>query len=469
MAAARYSFLVPLIVGCTQFMHQFDGVAIATALPAMALSMNADPLRLNLAITTYLMTLAVFVPISGWMAGRFGAKRIYLIAIVVFVCSSCACALSQSLWQLVAARIVQGIGGAMMTPVGRVIVVKSAPRTDIVKAMTYITIPAAMAPLFGPSVGGFVVTYFSWHWIFLINIPIGLLGLLLVWWKIPDVEREPRTPLDAWGFTLVATGIACLMLGFEVMGRGLVSAYVIMALLAAGLICATLYVRRSRRIEFPIIDLSLLRIGTFRASVLAGGLFYMGTTAFVFLLTFMLQLGFGYSAFAAGATTLAGALGSLVTRFVIRQLLTAFGFRTLLVTNGALMVAFLIVCGLLLPFIPYPAILVMLFFGGLARSTQFAAIQSMAYADMPRALMGRATSFGAMAQQLSQSFGVGLAALTIHMSLLWNGGEKLTATDIASGFMMIALAAFASLVMFARMPANAGAALGPKGEDSGKL
>lgn len=468
-STAGFSFFIPLIVGCSQFMHQLDGVAIATALPAMAKSMNEDPLRLNLAITTYLLALAVFVPISGWMADRFGAKRIYLLAIVLFTASSLMCGFSQSLGEIIVFRTLQGIGGAMMTPVGRVIVMKTAPRSQMVKAITYITIPAAMAPLFGPSLGGFMVTYFSWPWIFFVNLPIGLAGFLLVWWKIPDIPKEAPTRLDTWGFTLVATGIACLMLGFEVMGRNLMPIAAIVGLLIAGAFCGIMYVRRARRIENPIVDLSLLRIQTFRSSIFAGGLFYIGTTAFVFLLTIMLQLGFGYSAFAAGATTLAGALGSLLTRFVIRKLLAWLGFRRLLLLNGTLMVVYLSICAFIRPEISIIVLLTVLFFGGFARSTQFSSIQAIAYADMPRAVMSRATSFAAMAQLLAQSFGVGLAALTIHLSLLWRGGEKLTPSDIASGFILIALAALISLLMFARMPADAGAALGPGGKDSGAL
>ena len=218
---ARYSFMIPLIVGCAQFMHQFDGAVIATALPSMARSMREDPLQLNLAITCYLLALAVFVPISGWLADRFGAKRIYILAIVVFTVSSMLCGLSSTLPELVISRVLQGIGGAMMTPVGRVIVVKSVPRADLVKAMSYVTIPGALAPLLGPSVGGFIVTYFSWPWIFFMNLPIGILGIILVMIHIPEIKEDEVAPLDRAGFLLAAVSLASLMLGFESMGRDL--------------------------------------------------------------------------------------------------------------------------------------------------------------------------------------------------------------------------------------------------------
>ncbi|MGE3246594.1 MAG: MFS transporter [Beijerinckiaceae bacterium] len=469
MSRARYSFAIPLIVGCSQFMHQFDGVAIATALPSMAREMGENPLHLNLAITAYLLTLAIFVPISSWLADRYGAKRVYLLAIAIFTTSSVLAGLSQTLEQLVAARICQGIGGAMMNPVGRAIVVRTAPRSDIVKAMTYITLPAAMAPLFGPSVGGFIVTYFSWHWIFFINLPIGLAGLALVMWKIPDVAREEPRPLDLIGFLLVATGVAFLMGAFSSMGRGILPIWAIVALLVAGLGCGIWYLRRAKNVPAPIVDLSLLKIGTFRASLGAGGLFYMGTTAFVFLLALLLQVGFGMSAFAAGATTLAGALGSLTTRFIIRKLIAMFGFRRLLLLNGTVMAVFLLICSQFTPSFPHLLILAILYIGGISRSTQFSAIQAMGYADMPRPLMSRATSFSAMAQQMAQSFGVGLAALVIHSSQLLRSAETVNTTDIAWGFFAIALAAIASLLLFVRLPADAGRALGPDAEDSGAI
>ena len=461
MAAARYSFAIPLIVGCSQFMHQFDGVVIATALPTMARSMNEDPLRLNLAITSYLLALAVFVPISGWLADRFGAKRVYLTAIAVFTASSLMCGLSQSLAALVVSRVVQGIGGAMMIPVGQTIVAKTAPRTDLVKAMSYVSIPAALAPLFGPSVGGFIVTYFDWRWIFFINLPIGVLGLAMVWSKIPDLPPEPRAPLDVRGSILLSAAVIGLVFGFESMGRGLLPAEVVAAVIVGGAICGVLYVLHARRIDNAVVDLSLLRVPTFRFAIAGGALFYVGTTAVVFLLSLMLQLGFGFSAFAAGATTLAGAIGSFSSRFLIRPTLRLFGFRVSLLINGAVTGAYLVICGFFRPSTPFSLILVLLFIGGVARSNQFTAIQSLAYADVPRSRMSGATSFAAMSQQLAQSFGVGLAALVIHLGLVWRGDASPTAADIGPGFFALAVVSIASLFVFFRLPPQAGASLGP--------
>ena len=441
-------------------MHQFDGAAIATALPSMADSLRENPLTLNLAITSYLLALAVFVPVSGWMADRFGAKRIYMVAIVVFTASSVLCGLSNSLLTLVISRILQGIGGAMMTPVGRVIVVKSAPKSDLVKAMNYITIPGALAPLLGPSVGGFIVTYFSWPWIFFINLPIGLAGLILVWKFIPEIHEESVAPFDARGFVLAATGLATLVFGFEAMGRGLIPTQVVLALLTLGSICAALYILHARRASTPIIDLRLLKNQNFAASLGGGALFYMGTTSVVFLLSLLLQVGFGYTAFEAGLTTLAGAAGSLVTRFVFRPLLNITGFRRLLIVNAIVMGLYLLSCALFSPTTPFAIIMIVLLIGGFARSTQFSAVQTLAYIDMPSQQTSRGTSFASMAQQLSQSFGVGLVAVVIHLAQVWHGSPTLSASDIAPGFVAIGLATIVSSFVFFRLPAETGYDLG---------
>jgi MFS family permease len=214
---SRFSIIVPLIVGCAQFMHQFDGTMITTALPVMPVSLHEDPLKLNLAITCYLLALAVFVPISGWMADRYGARRVFLAAIAVFTASSVLCGLSGTLAEIVIWRTVQGIGGAMMTPVGRVIVVKSVPRLEIIRAMNYVTIPAVLAPLIGPSVGGFIFTYFSWPWIFFLNLPIGLLGLVLVYAYVPDLREETVAPLDLQSF---GVGLTALVVHLSTVLRG---------------------------------------------------------------------------------------------------------------------------------------------------------------------------------------------------------------------------------------------------------
>jgi EmrB/QacA subfamily drug resistance transporter len=456
---SRSTLIIPLIVGGAQFMHQFDGAVIATALPSMAASLHEDPVRLNLAITTYLLALAVFVPVSGWMADRFGARRVFMSAIVVFTVSSVLCGIAHSLFELVLYRILQGMGGAMMTPVGRVIVLKSVPKLQLVQAMNYITIPAVLGPLLGPSVGGFIVTYFSWPWIFFINLPIGLAGIFMVRIFIPDIRTEQVARLDLRGFVLIGLAGAGLVFGFEAIGRGVLPASIILASIAAGAVCGGLYLIHARRTAVPIIDLGLLRIRTFAASIWGGGLFYLSTTSSVFLLALLLQLGFGFTAFQAGLMTLASAVGSLAMRFAFRPLLRPLGFRRLLIYNAVLTGAFLIGCGFFRVTTPYAVIAFALLIGGFSRSIQFTAVQSLGYAEMPSELFSRATSFMAMAQQLVQSFGVGLVALVVHLSLIWHARAAIAPEDVALGYFTIGVMALASVVIFYRLPAHAGAEL----------
>jgi EmrB/QacA subfamily drug resistance transporter len=455
----RSVVLIPLIVGAAQFMHQFDGAVIATALPSMAASLGEDPIRLNLAITSYLLALAVFVPVSGWMADKFGARRVFMSAILVFTASSVLCGLSHSLPELVLYRTLQGIGGAMMTPVGRVIVVKSVPKLQLVQAMNYITVPAVLGPLLGPSVGGFIVTYFSWPWIFFINLPIGLLGILLVRAFIPDVREEGVLPLDLRGSALIGIAVAGLVFGFEALGRQVLPAWVVLASIGCGLLFAALYLNHAGRTADPIVDLKLMRVRTFAASISGGSLFYLGTTSSVFLLALLLQLGFGLTAFQAGLMTLASATGSLLQRLAFRSLLRPLGFRRLLIWNALVTGVYLAGCGFFRIGTPYVVIVLALLIGGFSRSVQFTAVQSLGYAEMPSAQVSRATAFSAMAQQLAQCIGVGMTALVVHLSLIWHGRDAIMAEDVALGYYAIGTAALVSTVIFYLLPAHAGVEL----------
>jgi EmrB/QacA subfamily drug resistance transporter len=458
----RSPILASLIVGCAQFMHQFDGAVITTALPSMAESLGEDPIRLNLAITCYLLALAVFVPVSGWMADKFGAKRVFIAAIVVFTTSSVVCGFAHSLPHLVIARTIQGIGGAMMTPVGRVIVIKSVPRARLVQAMNFITVPGVLGPLLGPSVGGFVVTYFSWPWIFFLNLPIGIAGVFLVRRYIPDIREENVAPLDLRGFILVGIALAGLVIGFSAMGRGVLPLPIIVAAIGGGAVCSVLYFMHARYRANPIIDMSLMRVPTFSASILGGSLFFLSTVSSVFLLALLLQLGFGLSAFQAGLMTLASAAGAVLMRFTFQAILRRLGFRRTLIWTGFITGGFLITCGLFNTATPYVVILVILFIGGYSRSVQFTAAQALTYADLPPDKVSRATSFFSMVQQLMQSVGVGVAALGVHISLLLHGREELVAADVSVGYFVIGILALGSVVVFWLLPAHAGSELSGK-------
>lgn len=449
--------LIPLIVACALFMENLDSTVIATALPEIARSMNENPLHLSLAITSYLLSLAVFIPASGWAADRFGARFMFRLAIVVFVLGSVLCGLSQSMYQLVGARILQGIGGAMMVPIGRLVILRSIPKSELVSAMAYLTVPALLGPVFGPPVGGFIATYGAWQWIFFINVPIGIIGFILVSRFIEEV-REPTTPrFDTVGWGLAGLGLACLVFGFENVGRGLLPDGLVVALLAAGAALLVLYVRHMRRTARPILDLTLLRVATYRASILGGFLFRIGIGALPFLLPLMLQLGFGLTPFQSGLLTLSGAIGAIVMKTGVGIIVRQFGFRNVLLVNSVICGLFLMANGLFTPATPHWLILAVLLIGGIFRSLQFTAVNTMAYADLPDTRMSSATSLASTAQQLSVSFGVGTGALILHLTLAWRDDAELSAGDFWPAFLIIGLISMLSALVFLPLPANAGA------------
>ncbi len=250
MARAATS-LIPLIVACSLFMEQLDSTVIATALPTIARELDVDPLRLNLAITCYLLSLSVFIPLSGWMADRFGARTVFRAAIGVFMLGSILCGISDNLWEFVIARMVQGMGGAMMSPVGRFVMLRSVPKADLMRAMIVVTTPAMLGPVFGPPLGGFIVTYFSWRWIFFINVPIALLGIILVTLFVDNLREDNVRPIDWTGFALTGIGLSCLVFGFEIVGRGGLPVGIVVSMIAVGIACISAYVWHARRTAFP--------------------------------------------------------------------------------------------------------------------------------------------------------------------------------------------------------------------------
>src|SRR5579863_1174760 len=447
-APSTTRFLVPLIVACALFMQNLDSTVIATALPAIARSFGEDPLRLNLAITSYLLSLAVFIPLSGWMADRFGARSVFRMAIVVFTVGSACCGFAQSLPELVAARILQGMGGAMMVPVGRLVMLRTVPKSELVRAMSYLTVPALIGPVLGPPLGGFIVTYGSWRWIFFINLPIGLLGITLASIFIENVKETETWPLDLLGFGLSAVGLSGLVFGFETVGRGVVPEYMVAALFATGAVATALYVVHARLRSYPIIDLSLLSIPTFRGAIVGGSLFRIGIGATPFLLPLMLQLGFGLSPFASGLLTFASAAGALTMKLTAAPIIRALGFRQVLIGNAVVSSLFLASYGLFSPATPHWLIIALLLSGGFFRSLQFTSINTLSFADVPPAMMSRATSFASMVQQLSMSIGVGTGALLLHVTLSIHGRAELGAGDFTPAFAAVAAISLASIALF---------------------
>src|SRR3989454_1870128 len=296
----RRDRLVPLIVAIALFMENMDSTVIATSLPAIAADIGTSPLALRLAVTCYIFSLAIFIPASGWTADRFGARTVFRAAIGVFVLGSIGCALATSLTGFVVARIVQGIGGAMMTPVGRLVLVRSIDRRALVGAMVWVTMPALVGPVIGPPLGGFITTYFSWHWIFLINVPIGLIGIVLVTRFIENIRAEAHEPFDVPGLVLAGVGVGGLAFGLSVLGLDYLPWGFVGALIAVGAVASAAYVVHARRTPAPVLDLSLLSVPTFRASIVGGFLFRVGVGGMPFLLPLLLQVGFKLSPFQSG-------------------------------------------------------------------------------------------------------------------------------------------------------------------------
>ena len=329
------SYLISaLTVACALFMENLNSTVIATSLPAIAIDLHEDPISLKLALTSYLVSLAIFIPASGWVADRFGARKIFRIAILVFTLGSILCGMASTLPGFIAARVVQGLGGAMMVPVGRLVLLRSVERTELVNALSYLTIPALLGPVAGPLLGGFITTYFHWRWIFWINVPIGAAGIVLATLFVEDVVGEGTWPLDVKGFLLCGSGLALLLFGLGGAGRGLLPWEAAVFLTALGGLALIAYVRHARRTAFPIIDLTLLKIKTFRASVMGGSLFRIGIGSIPFLLPLMLQAGFGMNAFQSGSVTFIASVGAMAMKATAAPILRLFGFRRVLVYDA---------------------------------------------------------------------------------------------------------------------------------------
>jgi EmrB/QacA subfamily drug resistance transporter len=454
--------LLPMIIGAALFMQTLDSTVISNALPTMARSLHQDAVTLNLAITAYLLSAAVFLPISAWVADRFGAKNVFRVAIVGFAGSSLLCGISQNLWQLVGARMLQGLAGAMMLPVGRIVLLRSVPKSELVNAMSYLTMPALLGPILGPPIGGFIVTFSSWRWIFFINIPMGILGVTLATLFIPDVRAEVREKLDVRGFILAGCGLAGIVYGFDNLGRSLPFA-IVLAMLGGGVICGYLYTLHARRTPNAILDLSLLRIKTFTASTVGGLFSRLVIGASPFLLALLLQLGFGLSAFQAGLLTFAGAAGALVMKTTARPIIALFGFKRILIINAFAVAILSGGYALFRITTPHWVIIAVLLVGGFFRSLQFTALNAMGYADVSQAQMSRASSLSSMFQQLAQSLGVGLAAVLIHYTLAFHHAHVLSAEDITPAFAIVAVLSLIAVLFFVTLPTDAGA------EVSGRL
>jgi EmrB/QacA subfamily drug resistance transporter len=426
--------LVAFIVGCALFMEQMDATVLATALPTMARDFDVSAPSVSIALTSYLLALAIFVPTSGRLADRFGSRTMFELAIILFLTGSVLCGQATGVAFMVVARLIQGLGGAMMIPIGRLVLLRCVDKRDMMSAMSWLIMPAMVGPLVGPPLGGLIVTYSNWRWIFYLNIPIGVVGFVLVRHFIAEV-REATPPVDFPGFLLSAVSLGCLLFGFELASwQGQVR--VALVLIGTGLAAGLAYVFYARRRVEPVLDLSLMQVHSFRLSVIAGSLTRISQGAQPLLLPLMFQLGFGMSAASSGTITVAGALGSLMMKGIAPRLLRHFGFRRCLIFNGIAASTGYAICGFFRPGWPVLLIFAILFACGTFMSFQFTALNTIAYAEIPRERMSAATSFYATFQQLMLSLGVCLGSAALQFAMQLTGSSIPRPGDFTTAFLI---------------------------------
>ena len=448
--------IVPVVLAVALFMENMDSTVIATSLPAIAADIGTSPIALKLALTSYYVSLAVFIPISGRIADHWGPKLVFRLAIAVFVVGSLACAMADSLGAFVVARFLQGMGGAMMTPVGRLLLVRAVPKSDLVGAMAWFTIPALMGPLIGPPVGGAIATYADWRWIFLINLPIGVVGIWLAGRFLPKVDRVAGVHFDWPGFLLSGFACAGIVFGLSVVSLPALPPAFGVAMALAGAVAAGLFVRHARRTDQPVLRLSLLRITTLRAAVTGGALFRIGSGAVPFLLPLMLQLGFGYTPLESGLVTCVAIGGAMAMKLLAKPILQRFGFRTTLVVTTIVGGALTAALGLYRPDISLAVLIPLLLVGGFFRSLFFTSINALAFADVPRESTGDATAMMGALQQVAIATGVALAGAVLEIGMVMSGRAMAAPVDFSAAFLVVGLVTMSAAFAFIPMGREAG-------------
>ena len=449
---------VALIIACALFMEQMDATVLATALPTMGRDFGVPATSMSSALTSYLIALAIFIPASGSLADRFGSRTVFRAAISLFLIGSLLCGQATSLSFMIFARFIQGLGGAMMIPIGRLVLLRSVAKEDMVSAMSWLIMPALIGPIVGPPIGGFIVTYLDWRWIFYLNLPVGLLGLVLVTLFIGEVRADHPARFDVSGFVLSGVSLGCMLFGFEMTSRPH-EAYSGGALIVVGVVAGLFYIRHAHRREEPILDISLMRIPSFRLSVIAGSLTRITQGAQPFLLPLMLQLGFGMTAAASGTITVATAIGSLMMKGLAPRVLRRFGFRQSLIVNGLIASVGYAVCGFFRPSWPVPVIFGTLLVCGFFMSFQFTAYNTIAYDEIPKERMSAATGFYATFQQLMLSVGICVGAATLHIGTLVTGGTKPTLPGFTLAFLVVTAISASATIWNRRFVSDAGAEL----------
>ncbi|EPK1960260.1 MFS transporter [Klebsiella pneumoniae] len=454
-----------LLVAGAFFMEFLDGTVIATALPDMARDFGVTAVELNIGISAYLITLAVLIPASGWIADRFGARAIFTLALAIFTLASVFCGLSTEVHIFVAMRILQGVGGALMVPVGRLAVLRTTPKHQLIKAIATLTWPALVAPIIGPPLGGFRTRYASWHWIFFINVPLGLAAIILSLRIIPDIRETERRSFDLSGFITTSVAMVSLVTAMERLGDRQPQIWPTLALAALGFGCLLYSIRHFRRAAAPMVRLDALQVPTFRVTMYGGSLFRASISAVPFLLPLLFQVGFGMDPFHSGLLMLAVFVGNLTIKPATTPLIRWLGFRRLLLINGALNVCSLLACALLTPQTPVWAIMLILYLGGVFRSIQFTGVSTLAFADVPAAQMSDANTLFSTASQLAVGLGITLGAIGIRLGEQvgdWLHLTELPGISFRLSFVFIALICLVGMIDSLHLAKTAGSSVSEK-------
>ncbi|MBV4414284.1 multidrug transporter subunit MdtD [Enterobacteriaceae bacterium YMB-R22] len=413
MSKARSMAGLPWIAAMAFFMQALDATILNTALPAIAHTLSRSPLAMQSAVISYALTVAMLIPVSGWLADRYGTRRVFMLAVTLFTLGSLACALSNSLIELVIFRIIQGVGGAMMMPVARLALLRAYPRSELLPVLNFVTMPGLIGPVIGPMLGGVLVTWASWHWIFLINIPIGVLGLLYARHYMPNFTA-PGHRFDIKGFFLFGLGLVLISSGMELFGEHIVASWIALVVLTGGALLLISYILHARRAASPLIALPIFKIRTFSVGIAGNIASRLGTGCVPFLMPLMLQVGFGYSALIAGCMMAPTAIGSIVAKSVVTRVLRRIGYRRTLVFITIFIGLIIAQFSLQTAMLPIWMLLIPLFILGMAMSTQFTAMNTITLANLTDENASSGNSMLAVTQQLSISLGVAVSAAVLR-------------------------------------------------------